>query len=996
MYRPFTILMRKSVFLVIMLISVNLLMIGLPTTQADNQISTATSISHLDTQQNWICNPDCDSEPIDEYDWYVTVLNPYDTGQVFVENTGQFSSVKLIISIYQGNENNLVTDFEVNDGDNESVLFSSEQLTSEQFFISITTEDGFSADGTYYSIFVVHQSDNHWTNSNEIIVGSFVDENTVCIDDCPGEIIDAEDWYHFTAEAGQSIGIVAEELTWFTYLDFELFTVNAGQLVTLPHEYHGGSAGGPQDYSVRAWFNTTETTDVYIKVYTDEADDTLYNLSVSSGTWVDVVEDNYHWVAFPDLNLGDEIRVQVIRTNEPNDLDILLYNSSEFENYRNEVVNNETSSPSELLAVEDCLVCSISFTLTDDKSGLMNAKPHHTHDIFQTISWSPTLFLVADYTDYLKNPPANSVTDTASVFLSISVLDSDIVAESYEVYYNDSSEWVMIDSGLTTEGMVNPPISGWNTSQTTSNPEETSTIYRLIVRNSVTNNIVSDSTFEVTNYRPTACFDIGGELNGLLTENVPIVLDARCSNDADNDELSYQWEIEGIEVSSNSFFELSLQQGTHQISLHVSDSIGLTDSKFTQVQVYAFPYDEYQNQNYANFSNYNSTKIEVENTHYENSSVAPQWLNFGIIGTEIGIGLNIETRITQITEYDLSITNLNNISTIQITNESTLTETAMKVNLALFIVDMDSGNETIYDLPMPMQTPLYDGQPWIPVGLFDRVYYWGDLAVVDSHGPSTDMNNNVSLYFDIPTLDLMDYINSLAGNIPGSQIPLLTLGIAIDYNLYLDIDLQLEISNSGTLSHLIFSETSDNSLQLNEPINQEIGQLVDYYSYSTLTSENDIFGSIGLRLRIAQPGWLTTGLGFFYEDPMFLEGIWEYTITESDGPLASSLGKSSSLASTSVIFNVVDQIDDSVEDIPDNTSEPNDDVDDETNETDSGLPSDNSNSTTNDDNDGSQDNKADTDEKESAVLSESAIQIATAVVLIIVILFLISLIRRRR
>ena len=80
-----------------------------------------------------------------------------------------------------------------NDGDNESVLFSNEQSTTEQFFISITTEDGFSADGTYYSIYVVHQSDNHWTNSNEIIVGSFVDENIVCIDDCPGEIIDAED-----------------------------------------------------------------------------------------------------------------------------------------------------------------------------------------------------------------------------------------------------------------------------------------------------------------------------------------------------------------------------------------------------------------------------------------------------------------------------------------------------------------------------------------------------------------------------------------------------------------------------------------------------------------------------------------------------------------------------------------------------------------------------------------------------------------------------------
>ena len=63
---------------------------------------------------------------------------------------------------------------------------------------------------------------------------------------------------------------------------------------------------------------------------------------------------------------------------------------------------------------------------------------------------------------------------------------------------------------------------------------------------------------------------------------------------------------------------------------------------------------------------------------------------------------------------------------------------------------------------------------------------------------------------------------------------------------------------------------------------------------------------------------------------MFLEGIWEYTITESDGPLASSLGKSSGLASTSVTFNVVEEIEESVEDIPDNTSEPNHNEDNET------------------------------------------------------------------
>ena len=75
------------------------------------------------------------------------------------------------------------------------------------------------------------------------------------------------------------------------------------------------------------------------------------------------------------------------------------------------------------LAEEDCLVCSISFVLSSDKVGLMDAKPAQTHDVNQVISWSPTLILVADYTDYLQNPPSNSEVDIASVFLSISVIN---------------------------------------------------------------------------------------------------------------------------------------------------------------------------------------------------------------------------------------------------------------------------------------------------------------------------------------------------------------------------------------------------------------------------------------------------------------------------------------------------------------------------------------------------------------------------------------------
>ena len=34
-----------------------------------------------------------------------------------------------------------------------------------------------------------------------------------------------------------------------------------------------------------------------------------------------------------------------------------------------------------------------------------------------------------------------------------------------KVYFNDSSEWIMVDSGLTTDGMVDPPSNGWNTAK---------------------------------------------------------------------------------------------------------------------------------------------------------------------------------------------------------------------------------------------------------------------------------------------------------------------------------------------------------------------------------------------------------------------------------------------------------------------------------------------------------------------------------------------------
>ncbi len=898
-----------SAFLVVFIFISNIWILAIPTVEADDQSYNATEIGDLQTHNSWICSPDCGAEPVDEYDWYKLTLKTDDVGQLFIDNSGDYSSVTILVELYESNMV-LLDFFEVDSGNNESYIFSNNRSTSEQYYVSITTNDGWYDDGTNYSISLQIQYDNFWTSATDVEVGSFLDEDVVCISDCPEGIIDSEDWFKFTTTSNQSIGIVAEELTWFTHLDFELFTLDSGNLNSFEYEYHGGSAGGLQDYSVRAWFNTTDVMEIYVRVYTNQPDDVIYNLSISSGTWVDVIEDDYHWVAFPELKIGDEIRVQAIRTDTPNDLDVLLYNNSEFENYRNEVVNNETTSPSELLAEEDCLVCSISFILSSDKVGLMNAKPSESHDVNQIISWSPTLVLVADYTDYLKNPPSNSEVDTASVFLSISVINSVQISEYYEVHKFESSQWIHVDSGTTTDGQINPPAGGWSSDSTYVEAEGSSTLYRLIIQDSTTGEIITNSTFEITNTRPDACLGLDGSLAGIITENIPVRMDASCSSDFDNDDLSYSWEIDNVMVTSAESFEMTFSEGTHSIELAVVDELGLIDKVQTSINVEPFPFTAYSNNKETNFSSSTYNSVKIENILYDNTSVAPQWLNFGVIGTQIGVGLNIESRITQVIEYDLLIEHSGGQTTVSKSTELVSTETAMKVNLALFLVNLDSGNETIYDLPMPMTEQIYDGQPWFPVGLFDRVYYWGDLAVVDTSGPTTESSNNASFGIEIPALDLMEYIATMVSNIPGSQIPLLTLGIAVDYNLYLDINLEFQITNVGELSEIFRDSISQQNIQkIDSNLTQSINQGIDYYSYSTLDSSVEIYGGIGMRLRIAQPGWLTTGLGFFYEDPMFLEGIWDYNISQSEGPMASTNGKISNIANTSITFTLIEIID---------------------------------------------------------------------------------------
>ncbi|MGB0365352.1 MAG: hypothetical protein ACPGJD_04745 [Candidatus Poseidoniaceae archaeon] len=859
----------------------------LPSASADDDYTTATIL--MDSSTSYICSPDCGPEGVDEFDWYRVTVEPYTISQIFVENLDDIASVTMRASVYTSDLLNPEHQFEIDANNNESVLLNNSMNAAMDFYVEITTIDGWGDDGSNYVISRTDENDNFWQVATPILPGSFLPEGLVCISDCQDGVLDGEDWYQVAIDADQQIAVVAEELSWFTYLDFELYRLVDGNIETFAYEYHGGSAGGLQDYSVRAWFNTTEASTYFIRVYTSEPDPVLYNLSVSIGTWVDVVEDDFHWVSFPNVKFGDEIRVQAVRTDTPNDLDVLMFNANAFEEYRLGVADGTGSSPEELLAEEDCLVCSIQFTVTPEESGILNVRPQTTHDAQQEISWSPTLFLVADYTDYRSNPPSNSEVDVASIFLSISVLESQSMSENYQVFQEEvNGDWTLVHSGTTSTGTLQPPMGGWLSNVSEIGDGSTKTVYKVEVRDGLTNQLLSDSTFEVTNLVPVAKMQLNGDVGGTFKQGLPVIFDGTTSWDGDNDHLSYSWMLDGVELSTEPFFEAEFMEGDYLLEFKVEDVFG-AQSRLTQaLSVEPISLDGFSQNVNITVPDETVATITTMNVNMQETSIAPSWTDFEFISTGVGIGINVESRITQTTQYDLTLTYIDNQTSFDKVNQTVTTETALKMNLAVFIRDLDTNNVTIYDMPMPSEGQVYEGQPWFPVGLFEKVYYWGDLAVIDTT-TSTSSSNTVSVDVEIPALDLMDYITSMASYIPGSQVPLLVLGIAIDYNLYIDIDLQVDVHNNGEIVEMVVQAGSSTPETLpSTPVDLQQNESIQYFSYSDTESLIEIFGSIGLRLRIAQPAWLTTGLGFIVEDPMFLEGEWEAKLVNSSGPIGSS------------------------------------------------------------------------------------------------------------
>ena len=273
---------------------------------------------------------------------------------------------------------------------------------------------------------------------------------------------------------------------------------------------------------------------------------------------------------------------------------------------------------------------------------MLNVKPETTHDLQQAISWSPTLFLVADYTDYRSNPPANNQVDTAHIFLSVSILQSQSPSENYELYQQElNGEWTLINTGTTTSGSLDAPIGGWSSQLTETNDGFAKTIYRVEVRDGTSNALLSNSTFEVTNFEPIAKMQIGGDIGGEFKQGIPVYFDGSASWDGDNDALIHSWRLDGIELSNDPIFEAQLNTGNYLLEYSVTDTHGSLSQITQSLSVEPITLDGFSQNTTTTLPNETIASITSSNVNYQETSIAPSWTEFGFISTGIGIGLSL-------------------------------------------------------------------------------------------------------------------------------------------------------------------------------------------------------------------------------------------------------------------------------------------------------------------------------------------------------------------
>ena len=792
---------------------------------------------------------------------------------------------------------------------------------SGYYYIKLEAISGWGKDDSYYRLYIDIETNNIVSLADSITLGDQF-EDYVCARDChlssnnPTLYKDPIDWYKVDIPAGitswgleRRQGRHIHDMSMLMCMKLEgevLFTSSAGnrrrsgQSMTSIRQL-GVTQLRPKHTTFRVTASTTQQGNY----------GTDYTLAISSGKWYTVKEDDssdptsgFTYITINDVRPGETISAHAIRTEIPNDLDILLYNESEFEVYKECIRNgclgqSPQGAPSELLEKQDCWVCSIELELSDVDVGLTSVNPGRSANRSTELSWTPTFYLVADYTDYLKYPPLNRYQDISHVFLSLDV-DRGVRTNQYytvESWDSSSSNWQFVRSGSTTSGSLSAPSSGWDASE-----NETThfsyTDYRVTARNaSTTGTIVSQSQFRAINMAPVACFDAKGVDNLVATIHVPVTFDSECSSDPDSmystasvtqDITSTTWYIDGVSYSAGSLTGVFTQTDTIDVSLEVEDDQGLVRWKNQTISIVDFPVSDFTT--VSNISGQSTIRLDTNYTVNETLTWRPNWADAEVANKVIGVGLAFNFKRTHIGYVDVEIDPSSNgqfvglDADVSASTNRYIMELKPEVQFYWYDVEnsSDGGN---FSFPVPSLIERYNNQRSENLTLngsnveiflwdeFDEIY--NGTTLTDQYGQTMSVYENITISaIDLYPLitKIMSY-NSVTGAVSAFVNSFVDIDILLEFGIMLEVTMENELwmhaTTQGTFydyddttsvlqfdgfqtsAHDYFTDSNSNGDVLNTT-NVTGDVAFSLYPFYNWESETEVYGFVNLTITIAR------------------------------------------------------------------------------------------------------------------------------------------------
>ncbi|MBD37732.1 MAG: hypothetical protein CMB10_01680 [Euryarchaeota archaeon] len=910
---------------------------------ANNTQSNATELYDGDDEDGYLCYPDCTSGygPQDRYDWYKVYLNTGEMLHSMLYNNGTPAWVYIDMTIFDSSSTSLTSTERV--GHLSAGILTYAATYSGYYFIELEAISGGGGDDSYYRLSIDIETNNVASLADSVTIGDQFEEY-VCARNCdninlnPSLLEDPIDWYKVAIPAGTSWGLSVDKEDTYTYVDVDVYEVGLTgtlQLIQATEE------GGPTYQYSTAWGNTTTAVTYYIRITASTTQGnygTDYTFSLSSGEWYTVKEDSssdpeagFSYITINDVRPGEVIRAHAIRTYSPNDLDVLLYNESEFEVYKEYIRNNSAGTreiPSELLKKEDCWVCYIELDLDDDDVGLTTINPGRSANRSTSLSWTPTFYLVADYTDYLQDPPWNGVQDISHVFLSLDVSRNLPRTNQYytvESWDSSSSSWQFEQSGSSAAGELAAPSFGWDASENEST-FLSYTDYRVTVRNgSTSGSLVSQSQFRSINLAPVACFDTKGIVNSVATVHVPVTFDSACSSDPDSsysnqDIVSKTWYIDGVAYTSDTITGFFSETDTISIALEVEDDQGLVRWENETISIVGFPETDYTS--VTDISGTTTVRLDTNYTVNETLTWRPNWADAEVANMVIGVGLAFNFQRTHIGYVDVEIDPSSNGQfaglDAEVTSSSDRYILDLKPEVQFYWYDVeDESNAGNIGFPVPSMVEQYPGQENTTINGY-TIYFWDQYdevyngnSLVDQYGQSQMVYENITL----SSVDLYPIVQYVASNLPyvgqmqsfidtfvDIEILLefgIMLELSMDNSLYMhsttdgtfydydDTSSLLEFSNLQTSAYDLYTD-SNSAGDVLETTNITGTTAFSLYPFFNWESDTEIYGAVNLTITIEPASWITSILSWFMEDPDSLGQSWSYRLFESSSPIAAS------------------------------------------------------------------------------------------------------------